>query len=97
MARIKGVRLTGLAVSNEESARLVADPRLPVVSFTGSVPVGWGIRDSVPRKHVALELGGNAAVLVCPDWTDLDYAAQRIATATGVGTILNDELLAEPP
>ncbi|RSN50220.1 aldehyde dehydrogenase [Amycolatopsis sp. WAC 04197] len=69
-----------LPVSNEESAKLVADPRLPVVSFTGSVPVGWGIRDSVPRKHVALELGGNAAVLVCPDWTDLDFAAQRIAT-----------------
>jgi acyl-CoA reductase-like NAD-dependent aldehyde dehydrogenase len=69
-----------LPVSNEESARLVADPRLPVVSFTGSVPVGWSIRDSVPRKHVSLELGGNGAVLVCPDWTDLDYAAQRIAT-----------------
>ncbi|WP_340684347.1 aldehyde dehydrogenase family protein [Amycolatopsis coloradensis] len=69
-----------LPVSNEESAKLVSDPRLPVVSFTGSVPVGWGIRDSVPRKHVALELGGNAAVLVCPDWTDLDFAAQRIAT-----------------
>ena len=69
-----------LPVDNETSARLVTDPRLPVVSFTGSVPVGWGIRDSVPRKHVALELGGNAAVLVCPDWTDLDFAAQRIAT-----------------
>jgi acyl-CoA reductase-like NAD-dependent aldehyde dehydrogenase len=69
-----------LPVGNEASARLVTDPRLPVVSFTGSVPVGWGIRDSVPRKHVALELGGNAAVLVCPDWTDLDFAAQRIAT-----------------
>jgi acyl-CoA reductase-like NAD-dependent aldehyde dehydrogenase len=23
---------------------------------------------------------GNAAVLVCPDWTDLDFAARRIAT-----------------
>jgi acyl-CoA reductase-like NAD-dependent aldehyde dehydrogenase len=69
-----------LPVDNEASARLVSDPRLPVVSFTGSVPVGWGIRDRVPRKHVALELGGNAAVLVCPDWTDLDFAAQRIAT-----------------
>jgi acyl-CoA reductase-like NAD-dependent aldehyde dehydrogenase len=69
-----------LPTDNEAAAKLVADPRLPVVSFTGSVPVGWGIRDSVPRKHVALELGGNAAVLVCPDWTDLDFAAQRIAT-----------------
>jgi hypothetical protein len=24
--------------------------------------VRWAIRDSVPRKHVTLELGGNAAV-----------------------------------
>ncbi|MEV6904163.1 aldehyde dehydrogenase family protein [Amycolatopsis sp. NPDC051372] len=69
-----------LPLGNEETAALVRDPRLPVVSFTGSVPVGWSIRDSVPRKHVALELGGNGAVLVCPDWTDLDFAAQRIAT-----------------
>ena len=69
-----------LPLGNEATAELVKDPRLPVVSFTGSVPVGWAIRDSVPRKHVALELGGNGAVLVCPDWTDLDFAAQRIAT-----------------
>jgi aldehyde dehydrogenase (NAD+) len=44
------------------------------------VPVGWSIADRVPRKHVTLELGGNAAAIVCPDWTDLDFAAQRIAT-----------------
>ncbi|WP_020662347.1 aldehyde dehydrogenase family protein [Amycolatopsis benzoatilytica] len=69
-----------LPLGNEATAELVKDPRLPVVSFTGSVPVGWAIRDTVPRKHVALELGGNGAVLVCPDWTDLDFAAQRIAT-----------------
>ena len=71
-----------LTVSNEDAAALVTDPRLPVVSFTGSGPVGWLIRDAVPRKHVALELGGNAAVLVCADWssdTDLAYAAQRVA------------------
>ncbi|GAB3166619.1 aldehyde dehydrogenase family protein [Amycolatopsis stemonae] len=69
-----------LPVDNETSSQLVEDPRLPVVSFTGSVPVGWAIRDRVPRKHVALELGGNGAVLVCPDWPDLGFAAQRIAT-----------------
>ncbi|MFL6072857.1 MAG: aldehyde dehydrogenase family protein [Mycobacteriales bacterium] len=69
-----------LPVPNDRMTDLVADPRLPVVSFTGSVPVGWSIRDAVPRKHVVLELGGNAAALVCPDWTDLEYAAGRIAT-----------------
>ncbi|WP_028938145.1 aldehyde dehydrogenase family protein [Pseudonocardia spinosispora] len=69
-----------LPVPNSAAPGLVADPRLPIVSFTGSVPVGWSIKDSVPRKHVTLELGGNAGVLVAPDWTDLDFAARRIAT-----------------
>ncbi|MGI5245345.1 aldehyde dehydrogenase family protein [Dactylosporangium sp. CA-139066] len=65
---------------NDRAPGLVADPRLPVVSFTGSGPVGWQIRDAVPRKHVTLELGGNAAVVVCEDWDDLEWAAGRIAT-----------------
>ncbi|ONH38006.1 aldehyde dehydrogenase family protein [Protofrankia sp. BMG5.30] len=72
-----------LTVPNEAMPGLVADPRLPVVSFTGSAAVGWSIRDAVPRKHVVLELGGNAAVLVAADWSspaDLRQAAQRIAT-----------------
>jgi aldehyde dehydrogenase (NAD+) len=72
-----------LPVPNDVAAQLVADPRLPVVSFTGSVPVGWSIRESAPRKHVTLELGGNAAVVVGPDQGDeesLAWAASRIAT-----------------
>ncbi|HEX2499326.1 MAG TPA: aldehyde dehydrogenase family protein, partial [Actinomycetes bacterium] len=71
-----------LPVPNERMPDLVADPRLPVISFTGSGPVGWQIRDAVPRKHVTLELGGNAAAVVCADYSsdaDLDWAAQRIA------------------
>jgi acyl-CoA reductase-like NAD-dependent aldehyde dehydrogenase len=72
-----------LPIPNDRAAGLVADPRLPVVSFTGSGPVGAEIRRSAPEKHVTLELGGNAAVLVCGDYgsdTDLDWAATRIAT-----------------
>ena len=69
-----------LPMPNDRAAELVADPRLPVVSFTGSGPVGARIQAAVPAKHVTLELGGNAAALVCRDWTDLDRAAQRIAT-----------------
>jgi acyl-CoA reductase-like NAD-dependent aldehyde dehydrogenase len=72
-----------LTVPNERAATLTADPRLPIVSFTGSGPVGWSIKDSVPRKHVTLELGGNAAAVVCADYgsdSDLDWAATRIAT-----------------
>jgi acyl-CoA reductase-like NAD-dependent aldehyde dehydrogenase len=45
--------------------------------------VGWSIRESAPRKHVTLELGGNAAVVVGPDQGDeksLAWAASRITT-----------------
>ena len=72
-----------LPVPNERAATLVADPRLPIVSFTGSGPVGAQIRRAAPEKHVTLELGGNAAVLLCGDYgsdADLSWAAQRVAT-----------------
>ncbi|MCA2227202.1 aldehyde dehydrogenase family protein [Nonomuraea aurantiaca] len=67
-----------LPVENERASVLVLDPRLPVVSFTGSAPVGYAIADQIPRKHVTLELGGNAAAVVLSD-ADLDWAAQRVA------------------
>jgi glyceraldehyde-3-phosphate dehydrogenase (NADP+) len=72
-----------LPVPNDRAGDLVVDPRLPVVSFTGSGPVGAAIRERVPHKHVTLELGGNAAAVVCEDWAadqDLQWAANRIAT-----------------
>jgi len=58
---------------------LVDDPRLPVISFTGSGPVGWSIQKQAARKHVTLELGGDAAVIVDRDWPDLSGAASRVA------------------
>lgn len=61
------------------AALLVDDPRLPVISFTGSDRVGWAMRARAPRKQVVLELGGNAAVIVDRD-ADLARAAPRIAT-----------------
>lgn len=72
-----------LTVPNDRMPALVQDERLPVISFTGSAPVGYAIMDSVPRKHCTLELGGNGAAVVLGDWAseeDLDWAASRIAT-----------------
>ncbi|MEV0094264.1 aldehyde dehydrogenase family protein [Streptomyces sp. NPDC050738] len=72
-----------LPVANDKMPALVQDERLPVISFTGSETVGFAIMDSVPRKHVTLELGGNGAAVVLADWAseeDLDWAATRIAT-----------------
>ena len=72
-----------IPVGNEAAPALVADVRLPVVSFTGSDKVGFEIQKAVPHKHITLELGGNAAAVVLEDWNsekDLSWAATRIAT-----------------
>jgi acyl-CoA reductase-like NAD-dependent aldehyde dehydrogenase len=66
-----------LPCSNEVAAKLVADPRPRMLSFTGSAAVGWQLKAQAGKKRVTLELGGNAAVLVHED-ADLDLAAQKI-------------------
>lgn len=65
------------------AARMVSDPRIKVISFTGSAAVGWHIRSQVPDKHVVLELGGTAPCIVTPS-ADLRSAAQRIALSGNV-------------
>lgn len=62
-----------------DPAALVTDPRLPVVSFTGPRSAGWAIADLAPRKHVVLSVADDAVAVVCPDWTELDRTASRIA------------------
>jgi acyl-CoA reductase-like NAD-dependent aldehyde dehydrogenase len=57
--------------------RLVEDPRIPVISYTGS-QVGWEIKARLPRKRVLLELGGNAAAVVHSD-AAVAAAAQSVA------------------
>jgi acyl-CoA reductase-like NAD-dependent aldehyde dehydrogenase len=57
---------------------LIEDPRVRVITFTGSAKAGWAIRAKAGTKRVALELGGNAAVIVEPD-ADLTWAAARCA------------------
>lgn len=66
-----------LPCSNEDAAPLLEDPRIRMVSFTGSARVGWMIRERAATKHVALELGGNAAAIVEPD-ADLEHAVARM-------------------
>ncbi len=67
-----------VACSNEVAERLVSDPRLKILSFTGSPRVGWYLKSKAPKKKVILELGGNAAVIVERD-AKLDVVAKRLA------------------
>ncbi len=46
------------------------------LTFTGSAPVGWGIRSKVPHKKVNLELGSNAPLIVHSDG-DWETAADK--------------------
>jgi len=64
--------------SSEIGDVLVEDERVRLISFTGSVPVGWGIRERAPRKRVNLELGNATPVIVAAD-ADLDDATTRLA------------------
>lgn len=58
---------------------VIDDPRIKMISFTGSAEVGWGLKERSGKKRVALELGGNAGVIVDED-ADLEYALRRILT-----------------
>jgi acyl-CoA reductase-like NAD-dependent aldehyde dehydrogenase len=43
---------------------LVTHDDVAMVTFTGSPPVGWSIRQKAPRKKVTLELGNNSPVII---------------------------------
>jgi aldehyde dehydrogenase (NAD+) len=56
---------------------LVNDHRVRAISFTGSVPVGHGVREQAMRlgKRIQLELGGHNPLIVAED-ANLDAAVQ---------------------
>lgn len=64
-----------------DTERLVRHPAIPVISFTGSAAVGWGIKDRVPRKKVLLELGGTAGVMIAADGDSPDLVDRLVTGA----------------
>jgi aldehyde dehydrogenase (NAD+) len=65
---------------------LVGDPRVPLVSATGSTAMGREVGTQLARRFARsiLELGGNNASIVCPS-ANLDLALRAIAFAA-IGT-----------
>ncbi|MDA8293472.1 MAG: aldehyde dehydrogenase family protein [Actinomycetota bacterium] len=57
---------------------LVSSPVVGAVSFTGSAGAGAAVARAAGPKRLVLELGGNAATIVCED-ADLDLAAANCA------------------
>src|SRR3954468_11780811 len=67
----------------EVAQALTEDPRVPLVSFTGSSAVGRHVARQSALKRLMLELGSNAATIVLADG-NLDWAVDRCA-AGGYG------------
>jgi aldehyde dehydrogenase (NAD+) len=78
----EGVLNVVIGRGSEVGEPLVGDPRVAAISFTGSVPVGHGVRDRAASlgKRVQLELGGHNPLIVAHD-AKLDAAV----TAAFVG------------
>ncbi|MFL6143181.1 MAG: aldehyde dehydrogenase family protein [Labedaea sp.] len=62
----------------EVGAALCAAREVSVISFTGSPETGAAVARAAGAKRLVLELGGNAATIVCAD-ADLAHAARTCA------------------
>ncbi|MCP4746841.1 MAG: aldehyde dehydrogenase family protein [Desulfobacteraceae bacterium] len=69
--------LNVIILPGSKAEKIVSDPRISYLTFTGSCEVGWHLKALSGRKRIGLELGGNAAVIVHED-AHIDYAVSRI-------------------
>ena len=58
--------------------RVLHDDLIKMISFTGSAEVGWGLKQKCGKKALALELGGNAPVIV-DETADIKKSLDRTA------------------
>jgi acyl-CoA reductase-like NAD-dependent aldehyde dehydrogenase len=65
-----------MPMTRETGSLLVKDPRIKLLTFTGSPEVGWKLRQESYRKKVVLELGGNAGVLISES-ADIELAVKK--------------------
>jgi acyl-CoA reductase-like NAD-dependent aldehyde dehydrogenase len=68
-----------LPMNRTTGNQLVTDPRIGLLSFTGSPEVGWKMKQDAGTKKVVLELGGNAGVFVSTG-ADTGKAAAKCVT-----------------
>lgn len=83
---LSGIFTLAIGPNDTVGERMIADPRLPLISFTGSVRTGRHVAQVVAGRlgKTILELGGNNAILVAAD-ADLDLAVRAIVFGA-VGT-----------
>jgi aldehyde dehydrogenase (NAD+) len=83
---LKGIFNLVIGPSDPIGELLVNDPRIPLVSFTGSTSVGRRVAESIARRlgRSILELGGNNGIIVMDD-ANLDLTLRAVLFGS-VGT-----------
>ncbi|HXF64908.1 MAG TPA: aldehyde dehydrogenase family protein [Caldilineaceae bacterium] len=83
---LSGLFTIAIGPNEEVGEAMIADHRLPLISFTGSIRVGRHVAEVVARRlgRALLELGGNNGIIVTPD-ANLDLAVRAIVFGA-VGT-----------
>ena len=68
-----------LHMDHAQVARIIADPRIAFVAFTGSVPGGQAVQKAAAARFIGtgLELGGKDPAYVRPD-ADLNFAVENL-------------------
>lgn len=76
---LDGIFCTAIGRGAVVGEKMINDPRLPLISFTGSTKMGRRVSEAVARRFgsTILELGGNNAVIVSDD-ADIDMAVRTI-------------------
>jgi aldehyde dehydrogenase (NAD+) len=76
---LSGVFSLVVGYGKDTGQRLIEDTRIPLISFTGSIPTGRHVSKTVAERfgRTILELGGNNAIIVHED-ADLDLALRGI-------------------
>jgi aldehyde dehydrogenase (NAD+) len=76
---LRGVFTLVIGPGRSVGERMLSDHRLPLISFTGSTPVGQHVAEVVSKRfgRTILELGGNNAIVVTED-ANLDLATRAI-------------------
>jgi aldehyde dehydrogenase (NAD+) len=77
--KLKGIFNLVIGSGRDIGEKILNDPLIPLVSFTGSTAVGQRVSEAVARRfgHTILELGGNNAIIVAED-ADLDLTTRAI-------------------
>jgi aldehyde dehydrogenase (NAD+) len=83
---LKGVFNLAIGSNDAVGQSMLEDRRIPLVSFTGSTPVGRHVAETVARRlgRTILELGGNNGIIVMSD-ANLDLALRAVVFGA-VGT-----------